>query len=80
MGIQDTREIHATDGKNKNRLELDKMRPHSAQDWKLLTKDDKQKLVKELEKENKTLEDYEAEIKTSWPPEKTLPKAQWKNR
>ena len=56
------------------------MRPHSAQDWKLLTKDDKEKLVKELGKENKTLEDYEAEIKTLWPPEKTLPKAQWKNR
>ena len=56
------------------------MRPHSAQDWKLLTKDDKEKLVKELGKENKTLEDYEAEIKTSWPPEKTLPKAQWRKR
>ena len=80
MGIQDTREIHATDGENKNRLELDKMRPHSAQDWKLLTKDDKQKLAKELEKKNKTLEDYEAEIKTLWPPEKTLPKAQWRKR
>ena len=53
---------------------------YSAQDWKLLKQKDKNKLIKDLEKEERTLEDYEIEIKTMWPPERRLPKAHWGKR
>lgn len=48
---------------------------YSAQSYKLLTDKDKQELTKELEKEGKTLGDFEKEIKTMWPREVKLPKA-----
>lgn len=53
---------------------------HGAQTYKKLKKKDKGNLIKELEKEEMTLEDYEAHIKTMWPPEKVLPKARWRVR
>jgi len=53
---------------------------YSAQDYKKLKKKDKDKLIKDIEKEDKTLEDYEAEIKASWPKEVKLPEAHWKVR
>ena len=58
----------------------DKIPNYSAQDYPKLKKKDKDKLVKELEKEEITLEDYEAEIKSMWPPEVKLPKAHWRVR
>jgi len=56
------------------------MKNYSAQDYKRLNKKDKDKLTQDLSKENKTLEDYEAEIKALWPREVTLPKAIWRKR
>lgn len=53
---------------------------YSAQDYKLLKKKDKDKLIKDLEKEGRNLEDYEAEIKTMWPREVKLPQAHWEVR
>jgi len=53
---------------------------YSAQDYKKLKKKDKDKLIKDIEKEDKTLEDYEAEIKALWPKEVKLPEAHWKVR
>lgn len=48
---------------------------YNAYDYKHLTKKDKDKLVKDLEKEDRNLEDYEIEIKKAWPSERILPKA-----
>ena len=53
---------------------------YSAQDYKKLKKKDKDKLVKDLEKEDRNLEDYEVEIKTMWPKEVHLHKAHWGKR
>ena len=53
---------------------------YSAQDWKLLTKKDKDELAEELKKEDKTIEDYEVEIKKGWPSEVRLPPAKWGKR
>jgi len=53
---------------------------YSAQDYKKLKKKDKEKLEKDLAKEDRNLEDYELEIKTMWPSERILPKAQWRVR
>lgn len=53
---------------------------YNAYDYKHLKKKDKDKLVKDLEKEERTLEDYEIEIKKAWPKEVHLPKAKWGKR
>ena len=53
---------------------------YSAQDYKKLKQKDKDKLIEDLKKEEMTLEDYEAEIKLSWPSERILPKAHWRVR
>lgn len=53
---------------------------YNAYDYKHLKKKDREKLIKDLEKDGRNLEDYEAEIKTLWPPERRLPKAHWGKR
>jgi len=53
---------------------------YNAYDYKHLKKKDKDKLVKDLEKEDRNLEDYEIEIKKAWPREVKLPKAKWRER
>lgn len=53
---------------------------YNAYDYKHLKKKDRDKLVKDLEKEGRNLEDYEIEIKKAWPPERILPKAHWRVR
>lgn len=53
---------------------------YSAQDYKKLKEKDKEKLAKDLEKDGRSLEDYEAEIKKGWPPERKLPQAHWGKR
>ena len=53
---------------------------YNAYDYKHLKTKDKLKLIKDLDKEERTLEDYEIEIKTMWPREVRLPKAHWGKR
>jgi len=56
------------------------MKLYSAQDYPKLKKKDKDELLKELEKDGITLEEYETKIKASWPREVKLPKAVWGKR
>ena len=51
---------------------------YNAYDYKKLKKKDKENLVKDLAKEGRNIKDYEAEIKTLWPPERILPQAHWR--
>lgn len=53
---------------------------YNAYDYKHLKKKDKDKLIKDLAKEERTLEDYEIEIKKAWPREVKLPQAHWGKR
>ena len=53
---------------------------YNAYDYKHLKKKDKDKLIKDLEKDGRNLGDYEIEIKKAWPREVRLPKAHWGKR
>ena len=51
---------------------------YNAYDYKHLKKKDKDDLIKELEQDGRSIEDFEIEIKLSWPSERILPKAHWR--
>jgi len=51
---------------------------YSAQDWAKMTFKEKWDIAVELDKQGVTMEDFEAHLRTLWPPEKKLPKAHWR--
>jgi len=53
---------------------------YSAQDFEKLTKAEKDILKANLEKNNDTLDNFEARLKELYPKEVTLPKANWRKR